>query len=137
MRASTSEASSSTVTVCLVEDHVQVRDELVDLLTHAGMHVLSAVGTVRDGQKSVTDCRPDVAVIDNNLPDGRGIDLCRALAKSAPDVTLLIHTGVVTSDVEREALNAGATAVIRKGLRGDELIRAIRNRPYTPWRRSL
>jgi DNA-binding NarL/FixJ family response regulator len=124
---SIAEPSAAAVTVCLVEDHAQVRRQLCDLLTGAGMDVVAAVGTFREGKVAITDHLPDVAVIDNRLPDGSGIDLCRTLSHSTPQVTLLLHTGTLTSQVALEALQAGAVAVIPKSIRSDSLLEAIRN----------
>jgi len=111
--------------ICLVEDHVVLRDELVNLLVGAGADVLAAVGTVDEGHRVVTAHLPDVAVIDNHLPDGRGIDLCRRLRQAAPEVTLLLHSATLTSADEQEALEAGAAAVVAKAIRGDRLLHAI------------
>ena len=125
--SSTAEPSAAAVTVCLVEDHAQVRRRLCDLLTRAGMDVVAAVGTFREGEVAITDHLPDVAVIDNRLPDGSGIDLCRTLSHSTPQVALLLHSGTVTSQVALDALQAGAIAVIPKTIRSDDLLEAIRS----------
>lgn len=123
----TDQPSDAAVTVCLVEDHVELRNQLCRLITKAGMNVLAAVGTLREGEVAITDHLPDVAVIDNRLPDGRGIDLCRTLSRTTPEVTLLLHTGIVTDALTLEALEAGATAVISKIIRSDGLLEAIRS----------
>jgi two-component system response regulator DevR len=115
------------VTVCLVEDHARLREELCDLLSESGVQVVAAVGTVRDGEAAITEHLPDVAVIDNRLPDGRGIDLIRTLAWAAPRVTLLLHTTTATEGDAREAMQAGAAAVVIKTIAGDSLLEAIRD----------
>jgi DNA-binding NarL/FixJ family response regulator len=110
------------VTVCLVDDHADVRRHLSDLLTGAGVDVLSAVGTVSEGEATVRQLLPDVAVIDNRLPDGRGIDLCRRLSTLTPEVGLLLHTSTVTDE---EAIEAGVAAIILKSIRSEGLLDAI------------
>jgi DNA-binding NarL/FixJ family response regulator len=122
---STQRASCVTVTVCLVEDYPPLRDLLCDLLVESGAYVLSAVGTVRAGEESISYHRPDVAVIDNRLPDGRGVDLIRTLAHTAPGSVLLLHSGTATNEDAREALHAGAAGIILKSIRGHSLIDAI------------
>ncbi|MGA2837290.1 MAG: response regulator transcription factor [Acidimicrobiales bacterium] len=114
------------ITVCLVEDHAQVRDELSVILTGAGMSVLAAVGTAHDGRRAVTELLPDVAVVDNRLPDGTGIELCRTLTETVPGVTLILHTGTVDRQVAIDARDAGAVAVVPKEIRTDHLIDTIR-----------
>src|SRR5450631_403147 len=98
--------ASTGVTVVLVEDHVMLADLLTTLLTEAGIRVLAAAGTQRDGRRAVTAHRPRVAIIDNELPDGSGVDLCRMLKAQTPDVTLLLHTGVTSTFDTAEALEA-------------------------------
>jgi DNA-binding NarL/FixJ family response regulator len=122
---STKRASRGTVTVCLVEDYAPLRELLCDLLVESGAHLLSAVGTLRDGEAAISYHRPDVAVIDNRLPDGRGVDLIRTLAQTAPSVALLLHSGTATHDDASEALQAGAAGIILKSIRGYSLIEAI------------
>jgi DNA-binding NarL/FixJ family response regulator len=118
------------ITVCLVEDHDDVRDALRTIMTDAGMKVVAAVGTVVQGRQAVTEFLPDVAVIDNRLPDGTWIDLCRELSDDVPEVTLILHTGTVDGRVVVEAGRAGAVAVVLKEIRTDNLLDAIRrNRP--------
>jgi DNA-binding NarL/FixJ family response regulator len=123
---STFHASSPVATVCLVEDHPLLRDLLCDLMDDSGLQVLAAVGTMRDGEAAIFEYRPDVAIIDNRLPDGRGIDLIRILARSTPKVALVLHSGTATHGDASEALQAGASAVILKSIRGHSLIEAIR-----------
>ena len=113
------------MTVCLVDDHADVRRHLSDLLTGAGVDVLSAVGTVSEGEATVRQLLPDVAVIDNRLPDGRGIDLCRRLSTLTPEVGLLLHTSTVTDEEAIEAIEAGVAAIILKSIRSEGLIDAI------------
>ncbi len=125
--ATTDVPSTRAITVCLVEDHPQVRDQLSDIFTAAGMSVVASVGTMVQGELVITKLLPDVAVIDNQLPDGTGIDLCRILSRSAPHVAVILHTGVVTSEVALDSLKAGAVAVIPKEIRTDKLLAAIRD----------
>ncbi len=114
------------LTVCLVEDHARLRDQLSEILSAEGMQVVGAVGTLSDGRTMIEQRHPDVAVIDNRLPDGRGIDLCRDISHSLPDTALILHTGEVTSTVVLEGLEAGAVAVIPKSTRSGGLIDAIK-----------
>ena len=124
--------TSQPLTVCLVEDHARLRDQLSEILSAEGMHVVGAVGTVSDGKAMIERRHPDVAVIDNRLPDGRGIDLCRDVSRSLPGTALILHTGEVTSTVVSEGLEAGAVAVIAKSTRSGGLIDAIKGSIHGP-----
>jgi DNA-binding NarL/FixJ family response regulator len=120
------------LTVVLVEDHDLVREQLAGLLGQAGIDVLATAATIQDGYETVLAHRPDVAVLDNQLPDGLGVDLCRRLTSQVPDLSVVMHSGAMTSADRLEALDAGATAVIAKSVRVDALVQAIRSRPGRP-----
>jgi DNA-binding NarL/FixJ family response regulator len=122
----TGETQPAHVTVVLVEDHAVVRDQLAGILGRAGIDVLATAATVQAGYETVLACRPDVAVLDNLLPDGLGIDLCRRLTAQVPGIPVVMHSGAMTSAERLEALDAGAAAVIPKSIRVDALIQAIR-----------
>jgi len=115
------------ITVVLVEDHKGVRERLTHFLADAGFRVLDAVATLRQAYDSITQLRPHVAVVDNHLPDGSGVDLCRRLSGIAPDIALLIHSGTLSPAEEREALAAGARAAILKSMNTQPLLDAIRS----------
>jgi hypothetical protein len=51
--------------------------------------------------------------------------ICRALSADAPEVALLLHTGYTSATQTREAIAAGAAAVVLKTLRGDTLLQAV------------
>jgi DNA-binding NarL/FixJ family response regulator len=121
----TADGGPSGVSVVLVEDHRVLRRETADLLRASGVRVLAVTGSIRDGFAAVTALQPDVAVVGSHLPDGRGVDLCRALRPVAPRVAVLVHAGTLTRLEEREALEAGAAAVILKAIRGAALLKAV------------
>jgi two-component system response regulator DevR len=118
--------ATDVITVVLVEDHAILAKLLTQLLTDAGIQVLATAGTRHDGHHLVTTHRPHLAVIDNELPDGSGIDLCRSLSAQVPEVALLLHTGYTNTLDTRAAMDAGAAAVVLKSPRGDGLLQAIR-----------
>lgn len=113
------------VRVVLVEDHALVRDQIVGRLRTAGIEILDAVGTLQEGHRSIADHRPDVVVLDNHLPDGLGIDLCRELSQEHPELPVVIYSGHLTPDDRERASRAGAVAVVPKTFTGRELLAAI------------
>jgi two-component system response regulator DevR len=86
----------------------------------------AASATLRDGRDAILAWPPQVDIIDSRLPDGHGIDLCRTLRSAVPQVALLLHCSAITAEDEREALEAGAAAVVPKSIRGEMLLAAIR-----------
>jgi two-component system response regulator DevR len=111
-----------------VEDHDLLRNWIVGRLEAEGHVVSAAVATVADGWDAITRQRPGVAVIDNQLPDGSGIELCGRLSRECPEVRLVLHTGAITADDARSAAASGVGAVVLKSLRGNDLLQAVRAR---------
>lgn len=113
------------VTVVLVEEHPVLLRSFAGQLAEAGARVVAAVGTLDSGLDAVLFHRPDVAVIGNGLPDGRGVDLCRAVVQVAPRLVVLLHIAVLTRLEEVEAKEAGVAAVVPKTIRSASLVDAV------------
>lgn len=82
--------------VVLVEDHPQVREKLADLVHDAGFDLVATSGDVAPGYEAVCSTRPEIAVIDNRLPDGRGVALCEWLGRMVSDTALILHCAAIT-----------------------------------------
>lgn len=117
--------SSGPIRVVLVEDHHGIRAQLVTLLQSGGIDVVAAAATATDGWEAIAATQPDVAVLDNHLPDGLGIDLCRRITLHHPAVAVLLHSADLTTQDEQQARHAGAAAVVLKTFSGADLIAAI------------
>ncbi len=70
--------------VMLVEDHVLVRSAIRSMLNNKGIEVVSDVATAEEALACVTDCRPDVVLVDIDLPGMSGVDLVKELAPRMP-----------------------------------------------------
>lgn len=114
--------------VFLVDDHEIVRRGLADLIdTAPGMEVVGEAGTVHQALTRIEAARPDVAVLDVRLPDGSGIDLCRQIRSSMPDVACLILTAYDDDAATSAAVVAGASGYLLKDIAAMRLLDAIRN----------
>jgi DNA-binding NarL/FixJ family response regulator len=118
-------AVSVRLRACIVEDHAVVREWLVLKLETAGFEISASSGTVEEGVAAILAHRPDLAVVDNRLPDGRGIDLCRQVSDVAPEVALILHTGMISPLEERQAYQAGVIRIALKSIQGDDLMAAV------------
>jgi DNA-binding NarL/FixJ family response regulator len=110
---------------CIVDDHAAVRQWLAKKLEALGIEVCAASETAAEGIRAITSLRPHLAVVDNRLPDGRGIDLCREISAVEPDVTLILHTGMISPVEETQAYAAGVTRIALKSIKGDQLLAAV------------
>ena len=113
--------------VFLVDDHEIVRRGIAELIDReSDLEVVGEAGTVRDALGRVAATRPDVVVLDVRLPDGSGIDLCRAIRSAHPDLPCLMLTAYDDDEASLTAVLAGAAGYVLKDIRGQKLIESIR-----------
>jgi DNA-binding NarL/FixJ family response regulator len=114
------------VRVLIADDHRLFAEALEAIL--AGDERIELVGTAGDGQEAVAlagDRRPDVVLMDINMPLMDGIDAARAIRAADDDVRVLMLTGSnARSDVDR-ARKAGAAGYVTKDRIAAELVEAI------------
>ncbi|MEU4192532.1 response regulator transcription factor [Kribbella sp. NPDC026611] len=115
------------IRVVLADDHPVVRAGLAALLTSIpGLEVVGVASTGREAVREVVTTRPDVAVLDLQMPDLDGFAATRELARSAPDTAVLVLTMFEDDDSVFAAMRAGARGYLVKGAEQDEIARAIR-----------
>jgi len=115
------------IKVFLVDDHEVVRRGLAELLGNdPELCVVGEAGTVTESLSRIPAARPDVAVLDIRLPDGSGIDLCRELLATQPELRCLILTSFTDEQSMLDAILAGASGYVVKDIRGMELAQAIK-----------
>jgi two-component system response regulator DevR len=119
-------ASPPSVRVVLVDDSEVVRMGLRALLgSEAAIQVVGEAPNVALGVATSLRTRPDVVLLDIRLPDGSGVDACRAILKCLPDTRVLILTSVADDALVDEAIRAGAHGYLLKEVNGRGLIQAI------------
>ncbi|CAN5322304.1 response regulator transcription factor [soil metagenome] len=115
------------ISVFLVDDHEIVRRGIGDLINaEADLSVIGEASTVRQALGRIAATRPTVAVLDVRLPDGSGIDLCRAIRSANPEVACLMLTGYDDDEASYSAVLAGAAGYVLKDIRGQGLLDSIR-----------
>jgi two-component system, NarL family, response regulator DesR len=115
------------IRVLLAEDEELIRDALVSLLGREPD--LEVVATAADGPAAVTEAvahRPDVAVVDLEMPRLDGIGVVAELARALPGCATVILTGHGRPLVLRRALASGARGFLAKGAPGTALADVIR-----------
>ncbi|MGY4770655.1 response regulator [Kribbella sp. CWNU-51] len=114
------------IRVVLADDHPVVRAGLAALLTSLdGIEVVGVASTGREAVREVITTRPDVAVLDLQMPDLDGFAATRELARSAPDVAVLVLTMFEDDDSVFAAMRAGARGYLVKGAEQEDIARAI------------
>jgi two-component system, NarL family, response regulator DevR len=116
------------VKVFLVDDHEVVRRGLIDLLcADPELDVVGEAGSVAEAMAMIPAAGPDVAVLDDWLPDGNGIELCRDLLSCMPGLRCMILTSYTSDEAMLDAILAGGSGYVVKDIRGMELACAIKD----------
>lgn len=111
----------------LLDDHEVVRRGVRDLLEQAGdIEVIGEASTATEAMQRIPTCWPDVAVLDVRLPDGSGIDVCRALMAERPQLRCIMLTSFDDDRALLDAASAGAMGYVLKEVRGGALVDAVR-----------
>ncbi|NYD57821.1 DNA-binding NarL/FixJ family response regulator [Nocardioides marinisabuli] len=121
------ETEHRVIRVFLLDDHEVVRQGLRALLEAAGgIEVVGESGLAEEATARIPALRPDVAVLDARLPDGSGIEVCRAVRAVDPSVRALILTSYDDDEALFAAIMAGASGYVLKEVTGLNLVGAVR-----------
>lgn len=118
--------TSPPIRVMVVDDHPMWRDSVARDLTEAGLEVVAAIGEGAQAVRVAAAVRPDVVVLDLQLPDLSGVEVIRGLlAQQARTRVLVLSASGEHRDV-LETVKAGAAGYLTKSAKKDELIDAVR-----------
>ncbi len=113
------------IRVYLLDDHDVVREGLRFLLERHDIEVVGESSTATEATARIPALRPDVAVLDARLPDGSGIEVCRAVRSLDPSIAVLILTSYDDDEALFAAIMAGAAGYVLKEIKGNDLVGAI------------
>ena len=88
--------------------------------------VVGTAATVHDGFRRARSEMPDVVVLDQTLPDGRGTELAARLREITPDVAIVIVSGLAEEALVADVVEAGCAGLVSKVKAASELVRAVR-----------
>jgi DNA-binding NarL/FixJ family response regulator len=115
-------ARLESVTVLVVDDHRIFADLLSGALTAAGMQPVGIATTAAQAVAMVRDLRPDIVVMDINMPRQDGLTATRRIRELSPDTRVAIVTAHQDPEWIIRAAQAGASAFIPKNGALDEMI---------------
>jgi two-component system, NarL family, response regulator LiaR len=122
-----SAAGSRPVTVVVVEDHAIVREGTAELLERdPGLNVVGQAGSAEEALELLSDLRPDIALVDVELPGMNGIALARAISDRALQTRVLILSAYDDYAYVIGALEAGVAGYLLKTSSARELADAVR-----------
>jgi two-component system nitrate/nitrite response regulator NarL len=114
------------VTVVVVDDHPFFRDGVTRGLARDGrIEVVGEAGTGAEALAVIGRERPDVALVDYQLPDMNGVDVTHALRRDSVATRVLLVSAVTDGAVVFRALEEGAAGYLAKDAPRTELIDAV------------
>jgi two-component system response regulator DevR len=122
------EHSEGPIRVYLLDDHEMVRRGLKQLFeAHDDIEVVGESGSAVEAEAQIAALRPDVAVLDGRLPDGSGVEVCRAVRSVDPAIRAIILTSYDDDEALFSAIMAGASGYILKEIVSLDLVEVVRN----------
>ena len=123
MEASPAEVRA--IRIVLADDHAVVRRGLELLLAaEEGFEVVASVGDVDAAIRTTRGYKPDVLVLDLNMPGGSSLEAIPEILEASPDSRVVVLTMQNEPAFARQALAAGALAYVLKEAADDELVEA-------------
>lgn len=115
------------IRVFLLDDHEIVRRGVRGLLeVEPDIEVVGEAATADEARSRVPSTKPDVAILDVQLPDGSGVEVCRDLRSAMPDLACLMLTSFSDDEALLDAVVAGAAGYLLKQVRGSNIVDAVR-----------
>ena len=110
----------------IIDDDAHLRESLAEVLEMEGYECLQA-GAAKDGIETARKHSPDVVIMDIQLPDSSGFQICQTLRKGSREVILIMMTGRFLSAEEKtQGFQLGADEYITKPFDLQELSVRIR-----------
>src|SRR5581483_6036769 len=123
-----SSKSKTKIRILLADDHHIVRAGVKQLLESAkDLEVIAEAGDGEEAQALIQKNKPDVAVLDIQMPKASGIEVTRWVRAHLPEVGVLILTAYDDDPYVMAVLQAGANGYVLKTARTEELIQAVRD----------
>ncbi|MFD3621051.1 response regulator [Streptomyces sp. NPDC058676] len=121
-------SATGPIRVLIADDHPVVRRGMSALLTSLdGVEVVAEAATGEQALREAQLTRPDVVVMDIQMPAMDGVEATRRLATLLPDVAVLVVTMFDDDETVVSAMRAGARGYLLKGAQQEEILTTIRS----------
>src|SRR3984893_16630280 len=120
-------SDTSVVRILAVDDHPLLREGVAALIgNEPDMELVAEASNGREAIEQFRKVRPDVTLMDVQMPDMSGIDALIAIKQEAPKAKIIVLTTYGGDALAMRAIKAGAQAYVLKGLVRKELLETIR-----------
>jgi two-component system, NarL family, response regulator NreC len=115
------------VRIVLADDHAVVRSALRLLLdAEEDLEVVAEAGDIESTVRFVRGHKPDVLVLDLNMPSGRSLGAVPEMLAASPQTSVVVLTMETDPAYAREAIQAGVLGYVLKEAVDEELVNAVR-----------
>lgn len=113
-------------TVLIVDDHPLVADGVATMLkSETGISVVGSVKTGKEALIYIENQLPDIILLDINLPDSNGLELCKTFKILHENVKIIMLSSINDGIIISQALSNGADGYLLKDMERHELLKAI------------
>jgi len=128
------------IRILLVDDIAETRESIKKLLAFENdFKVVGSAGNGREGVAQAKELRPDIIIMDINMPDMDGLEAAGLITKAVPTAGVIMMSVQNDSDYMTRAMLAGARFFLSKPVNMDQLYATIRNvyQQYEPIRENM
>lgn len=118
--------SGEPLRIMVVDDHPMWRDGVARDLSDAGFEIVATADSSGAAGRRAGAVRPDVVLMDMQLPDGNGAEATAAVLEVSPKTRVLVLSASDERDDVLDAVKAGASGYLVKSASKEELIDAVR-----------
>jgi len=116
------------IRVFIADDHTMLRDGLKNILHGSdGIEVVGEAGDGLEAVKKIKKTRPDVCIIDLNMPGLKGIDVTKMIKEALPGVKVVVLTMHDKEEYIYQSIRNGASGYVLKTSPSEEIIAAVRD----------
>lgn len=120
-------------TALIVDDEKHLRLYLRLILSQLGLTTIVEASNGREGIERYKAVKPDLVLLDVNMPVVEGIEALRGIVDLDADAVVVMVSSMATRQVVEDSVKQGATYYIRKDSSKDEIIQIIRNLIQDIW----
>jgi len=117
-----------TIRVLLADDHALFREGVHAILKSVpDIEIVGEAGSGKDAMTLASDLKPDVILMDIQMPDLNGVEVTQRILEAEPDTGIIIVTMLEDDDSLFSAMRAGARGYVLKGADKAEMLKSIRS----------